>query len=233
MPFPENATGFLYYWQAPRGPAISGGLRFRVTPSNTRPVFNELVDLEISPGQPWHIPLYTLVRSKCYAAVALQLLSEGLVDENLVSDIRKLPKARLDASTTALYTINDPFHIDLQNSRQKMFAVTRHNLAKGSIRYNFTDKRDNVQGHPFRGTVVARFERSTFPEHANTRTLVLRILQLLTPVECVVPGYDNYIAQPEVGKLLCRQSRWSADYQPWTVDCDNSTSGGGILKILL
>ena len=54
----------------------------------------------------------------------------------------------------------------------------------------------------FLGTVRAHFERSTLPEHAGTRTIVLRILDAPSSVKCVVSDYDYYILPPTSGNLL-------------------------------
>ncbi|KZT25090.1 hypothetical protein NEOLEDRAFT_1178832 [Neolentinus lepideus HHB14362 ss-1] len=36
---------------------------------------------------------------------------------------------------------------------------------------------------PFRGSALLRFERSTLHEHRGTRTVVLRLVKFLTPLE--------------------------------------------------
>jgi hypothetical protein len=54
---------------------------------------------------------------------------------------------------------------------------------------------------------LARFERSTLPEHKGTRTLVLRILKIITPVKCVITLYEGHIVPPQEGKLHRRYPR--------------------------
>ena len=62
----------------------------------------------------------------------------------------------------------------------------------------------------FLGEVLARFERSKLPEHVNTRILVLRILELKTPIKCVIPMYDHFVTLPTAGKLMSKGKRvWS------------------------
>ena len=56
------------------------------------------------------------------------------------------------------------------------------------------------------GSALARFERSTLPDHYGTRTVVLRFLKIITPVKCVVPLYDGSIAPPREGELYRRSS---------------------------
>jgi hypothetical protein len=56
----------------------------------------------------------------------------------------------------------------------------------------------------FIGRALAQFERSTLPEHKDTRTVVLRILKLITPVNCIIPGYDGHVCSPKEGELFQR-----------------------------
>jgi hypothetical protein len=74
------------------------------------------------------------------------------------------------------------------------------------------------------GSALARFERSTLLEHKHTRTVVLRILEIITPVKCVIPSYDGYIRFPEAGRLHQRQNRYIGKgiYQVWGFDIDKS-----------
>lgn len=69
------------------------------------------------------------------------------------------------------------------------------------------------------GLVLARFERSTLPEHANTRTIFLRILEELSLIQCVLPLYDSYIMKPTPGKLLSGRYVWGKKlHRPWSLD---------------
>ena len=67
---------------------------------------------------------------------------------------------------------------------------------------------------------MARFERSTLREHAGTRTVLLRFLKIITPVKCVVPLYDGYIAAPKEGELFQRGHRRTWRQQVWSTDID-------------
>ena len=69
---------------------------------------------------------------------------------------------------------------------------------------------------------MARFERSTFPEHKDTRTVVLRILKIITPVKCVIPSYDGYVCVPEEGRLYMRPkvNTDKRQYQVWSLNID-------------
>ena len=80
---------------------------------------------------------------------------------------------------------------------------------------------------------MARFERSTLPDHEGKRIVVLRFLKIITPVKCVIPLYDGYIVPPKEGDLLRRFYRKVIDklHPPaWSFDIDklkdNSSPNG-------
>ena len=54
---------------------------------------------------------------------------------------------------------------------------------------------------------MARFERSTLPDHKGTRNVVLRFLKIMTPVKCVIPLYDGSIVPPKEGELHRRTTQ--------------------------
>jgi hypothetical protein len=65
---------------------------------------------------------------------------------------------------------------------------------------------------------LARFERSTLPEHNGTRTVLLRFLKIITPINCVIPQYDNYVRLPKEGELL--QQKRDHVWGHWGVNID-------------
>ena len=66
---------------------------------------------------------------------------------------------------------------------------------------------------------MARFERSTLPEHSGTRTVVLRFLKIITPVKCVIPDYDGHICCPKEGELF-QKSGHKDRQKVWSVNID-------------
>jgi hypothetical protein len=82
---------------------------------------------------------------------------------------------------------------------------------------------------------LARFERSTLPEHKDTRTVVLRFLKIITPVKCVIPSYDGRIVQPEEGELHRKSTnKVKLDLQAWSynIDVNKKTDLARGLKLL-
>ena len=94
-------------------------------------------------------------------------------------------------------------------------AYTNHHLS----RYSYID-----YSHEFVGSALARFERSTLPDHEGTRTVVLRFLKIITPVKCVMPLYDGSISCPKEGELHRRIPKTDKrlGQAVWSVNIDKS-----------
>ena len=82
------------------------------------------------------------------------------------------------------------------------------------------------------GSALARFERSTLPDHEGTRTLVLRILKIITSFKCVIPNYDRFIVPPKEGELhrRCTSKKEGEILNPpvWSLNIDNRASLRGL-----
>jgi hypothetical protein len=98
-----------------------------------------------------------------------------------------------------------------------------------------------IGSNEFVGSALARFERSTFPLHKGTRTVILRILKIITPVKCVIPDYDGYIVQPEEGEFHRRFRihrnaknllKFKEDPPVWSVDIDKKGTMTRALQLL-
>jgi hypothetical protein len=83
--------------------------------------------------------------------------------------------------------------------------------------------------HEFVGTALARFERSTLPEHKGTRTLVLRFLKIIKPVKCVIQLYDDLKCCPKEGELY-RRSTYGTDV--WSINIDQRSEYRSALQLL-
>jgi hypothetical protein len=84
------------------------------------------------------------------------------------------------------------------------------------------------------GFVLARFERSTLAEHTSTRTILLRILKYLSPVRCVLPDYDSYLAMPTPGQLMSGiYYKGGRHDRPWCANLDERKGKGSRLISLL
>jgi hypothetical protein len=79
------------------------------------------------------------------------------------------------------------------------------------------------------GSALVRFERSTLPDHKDTRTVVLRFLKIITSVKCVIPLYDGNIRPPKEGELYERFGRLGRTINKlnppvWNANIDKSVS---------
>jgi hypothetical protein len=56
------------------------------------------------------------------------------------------------------------------------------------------------------GSALCCFERSNLPQHKGTRTVVTRIVKIISPVTCWYPDYDGRVPLPVEGELVQRRS---------------------------
>ncbi|KAJ6518572.1 hypothetical protein DFH09DRAFT_1098400 [Mycena vulgaris] len=85
---------------------------------------------------------------------------------------------------------------------------------------------------PWTGSAVARLKRSTLPEHARRRVLHVRIVKIVQPVDCAVPGYTGRLVRPEEGQLFTVRTRGGPP-KPWSYNIDRrKTMGAAGLRFL-
>ena len=239
--YPPDTTAFLYYSTSPDRPRIAGELRLRVASSDDHASFESGSDLLIN-GQPWSRSLYQV--SKFYLPLYEKLREDGFVSDELNAILSSYP-SRV-SRCQLLYKLNDKFIIDFSITLQSLFAITmrgvtvltfsgpwieqRHNKARAPYKGAYTNKSllPNDDSNKAVGSALARFERSGHPDHNGTKTVVLRILKIITPVECVIPGYDGHIPQAKEGELHRRYTRSSSHnklhHPVWSVNIDKPKS---------
>ncbi|KAF8960799.1 hypothetical protein BDZ97DRAFT_1921873 [Flammula alnicola] len=232
--FPPNTRGVFYYHIQPGEPPISGQIRFRIC--NDLAGFADGHDLLDSDGETWNVPLYYIATYEVLAGFESQLLYDSLVDKELLDDIKKLPQIGTIHPRRYLYSPTQPFVIDLQKQtkKRKFNLITRHSRDPFDAHTLFCQRRDRELGYvsPYAGRIRARFEVSTLPEHVKDGpSLVLRILEILEPVECVVKDYDYFIAPPKAGELFSKKAR-NGSYRPWHLALKKRTEGKAFLSFL-
>ncbi|GLB38723.1 hypothetical protein LshimejAT787_0505880 [Lyophyllum shimeji] len=127
-----------------------------------------------------------------YEAVRKRLLEGGLIDPGLMRKILEgWGKKYTNGHAICLHYPEQLFPAQLSSeSHPRIF--TPHTI--GTVRLRFRT--------PYSGCVLLRFERSTMPENAGTRTVVLRVLKTLEPVKAVIPAHNMRIPEPkEPGRL--------------------------------
>ena len=239
-PYPPDTAAFLYYFTSPERPPIAGELRLRVTSSEDHASFESGFDLLALNGQLWSRSLYVV--SKFYPPLYEKLREDGLVSDDLDAFLSTLPSKF--PRCQILYTLNDTFVIDFSFTQQSLFVITEHGIAPLRFRGPWVDHRDQPNSRaPYTGiytsypspdwndsyrsvgSALARFERSSLPDHKGSKTVVLRILKKITSLKCAIPIYDRYIPPPKEGELHEKGSNNKLDHQPWSVNIDKPRGG--------
>ncbi|RDB27135.1 hypothetical protein Hypma_004578 [Hypsizygus marmoreus] len=226
-PFPENTRGFLYYHHEPGYPPAAGAIRFRLTSDDNPSSFMAGKDLLDTRGLPWCIPLLRIPRPK-YIAFRYQLLQDGLITESLWERCKTLSKNHRSSQRTfygALHFLEQPFFLDISSSNFTATIVTEDLVEVA--RFHFAVKWEKGQQfQPYKGCCMARLERSTLAEHMGKNILVIRILEILKPLESTI-GDNEDVKLLSVGSLLRFGNRLV------TVDLDRDAKNASKLRLLL
>ncbi|PPQ76692.1 hypothetical protein CVT26_004476 [Gymnopilus dilepis] len=213
-PFPSGTIGSLYYHRPSLlEPGISGGLRFRIMPDAE--AFERGEDLRLPDDSVWQVHLCSLARAKRWEPIRSKLVEESLVDHSIIADLQKLP---LNSTGTINYhyELGQPFELDVSHRGFTRTLINRSMACHLRWRYfsemyaGCLDKLDVVP--PYTGRILVRLEL----EHLDPigPGLVLRVLSVLKPVECLRPDYD-FLRAPSPGELLAHSAqlnrRWFGD----------------------
>ncbi|KAJ7099465.1 hypothetical protein B0H15DRAFT_771262 [Mycena belliarum] len=219
-PFPPHARGYLYYHPPPLNSLLAGSIRLRVG-SNNAPGS----DLLLPNGLPWQVTLPELVKYAHCATALSKLLQEGLVSPETVDHCRQLfSQRRLLFPEILLLRFDQPFALAMDQAELRLIVVGRDRFARFTKQKLFGDP---APRYPFKGRLVARFELS--PD--STRCFI-RILRVVTPVECVEPSYVGKIIEPKAGDYLTYRTRGAL--VPWSLDLTPGTSlSADALRLLL
>ncbi|KAF8198378.1 hypothetical protein K438DRAFT_1759744 [Mycena galopus ATCC 62051] len=238
QPFPPGTRGFLYYYVPRHLPPMAGGLRFRITPRGHPASFEDGHDL-LHEGLPWEISLVNIASAVGRKTVLRdQLLKEGLVTQADLDHCCAITpnKKRLDPKIT-LYRLAQPFPVAFHRGLYA-WVVGEAEIKPWSYAFMFADNRAQYRPlvRPYTGSALAQFELSTLPEHAGRPVVVMRIVKMLTPPTCVVPGYDNAIPTPVEGELFLRPMGHAraTRLQPWYCDlAAESSDSAAALRTLV
>jgi len=125
IPFPAQTRGVFYYHVDPQLPPITGGIRFRLCDSLE--TFDMGKDLHITDGKLWGVSLPRIARLDRLKELARFLIEEGLVEGDLVKDLRKLKHQGLPSRFVGLFLthLSQPFVLDLETTALTIHLVTR------------------------------------------------------------------------------------------------------------
>ena len=234
-PYPPDTKAFLYFFTSPEKTRLSGELRFRVASSDDPASFETGSDLMKINGQTWSRPLIDL--SKCYNPLYEKLREELLVPDDLDAVLSTFPRGSTQVRQSQfLYTLNDAFIVDLTSHEKILNVVTEQGIKSLRLCSLFEETRAKLLPYAgespsldflrlmilneFVGSALVRFERSTFPDHKGTRTVVLRFLKIITPVKCLIPNYGGNIVPPEEGEFHRRIPHQKTVPIVWSVNID-------------
>ncbi|KAG6826041.1 hypothetical protein H0H92_001339 [Tricholoma furcatifolium] len=203
---PPNTRGYLYYHHAPGTPPACAELRFRVVgvgpgPGPTEddpdsdPDLKSGEDLRLPHSfRPWSCSLFRLAGSKAYQPL-WDVVSRRCLDDATARWVRENAKNKhvWRSSNQMLHYLEQPFVMDMRCFNMGLGVVTRRfGFGRVVLQYIMKEKRGGSRpSNVYDGHLVLRFERSTLPEHAHARVLVIRILKILPPVDAAQAPADD------------------------------------------
>ena len=135
--FPANTMGYLYFQPAEADrPRISGTLRFRL--ASTPEDFATRKDLRRPDGEVWQAPIFALAKFPSFKPLFDKIVEEGLIPEDLHQSINALLLDKGKAAfpplgnDAVLYTLSDPFRLNLSFRSQTLWTVTDNGCLSAS-----------------------------------------------------------------------------------------------------
>ncbi|KJA23472.1 hypothetical protein HYPSUDRAFT_66378 [Hypholoma sublateritium FD-334 SS-4] len=198
--FPANTRGFFYYRHGITD--LAGSVRFRLCDGAA--AFESGRDL-VRTDRPWQPQLVDIVGSANLRPFIPLLLAEQLVDEKVLVDAAQI-RVQCMSAKSRFYSFSEPFTLPLNLYTFGSLFITRKSWHTHGFRDLYHDRRNGTTiQFPYSGRILARFEISAFPEHAKLGPcLLLKCLDIIDPVECVMPNYDGFVEQPTPGSYHTR-----------------------------
>jgi len=231
--FPPGTQGFLYYHHSSSISPTAGSVRFRITESQDPATFRSGTDLLLPTELPWQIPLLAIAQPRrrkapsMYEPVRRSLLADQLISHDALEKCAKIHNAIDDTQVRVtgriVQSLDDTFSIRFDRGYPTICLVA--DGIKQSIRLS-TYWHKNLPNYS--GSAICRFERSTLPAHQGTRTVVLRIVKITSPVKQLV--FPNPYPEPTEGSLIMRigpgNPRWPRSKEtllkPWSINVDKT-----------
>ncbi|KAJ7266856.1 hypothetical protein C8J57DRAFT_1068829 [Mycena rebaudengoi] len=177
IPFPPHSRGFLYYHSDPTLSPLAGSVRLRTTTSDAPSSFPQGQDLLSPTGMSWQISLPQIATREKYSPLRRQLLNDRLVTPDQLSRCHTLFANRIRVhAELILFGLSQPFPVNFSTT---LYLTIVGPTALHPIAYSVLSHEPGR--YSFTGTAIARFERSTLPEHAGKRVLLLRIVKIVEP----------------------------------------------------
>ncbi|EDR13135.1 uncharacterized protein LACBIDRAFT_308639 [Laccaria bicolor S238N-H82] len=218
LPFPPHSSGFLYYHQPPGAPLLAGELRFRLTSNHLPESFNQGEDCLTPEGDAWKIPLFVLHHTPFHRDVYQQLRVDGFVSDALDSQLKSIAQTSVCPRSTSviLHSLHQVFPVDFSATTFRFFVVGNSTLQNVFIFPFHLRGQGRASSYTSKGLV--RFELSTLPEHAGTRTVVMRVVKLVGD-----PGPYMGEDRPQEGALVLRHHPAGGKPKLFSLNVDRNT----------
>jgi hypothetical protein len=246
-PFPPGSRGFFYYdTHMSNTPAEAGEVRFRVTSGNDPTSFSPGVDLLWPNGTPWRIPLLLIARGastgkaggRMYEPLRQILMKHGLVTPALLKKCDTMNEVGHGArpSSRIIYSLGHLFSVNFHQHGLRFLCPHDGTGQRIYLQHMFSDRSKPKTIIPYHGkrrllftrgfvtyplaptgSALCCFERSSLPAHRESRTIVMRIVRMTSPVRFSIPGYKGYRPIPKEGELVMTRID-----VPWSLDVDKS-----------
>ena len=198
---------FLYFYMSSEGPPTAGELRLPVASSDDHKSLENGNDLLKSNGQTRSHPLsledIPITVVNFFMRYMTHLLSTLVYIRALYPSLQSKAWRRYRSVGRFSKFGQHQFH-----PTQVHIQITIFNTPKLMILMNLR-------------RALVRSERSTLPDHKDTRTVVIRFPKVITPVKCVIHFYDGYYIAPPQERELHRRTFRSFYHQVWSVNNDN------------
>ncbi|TFK38661.1 hypothetical protein BDQ12DRAFT_723009 [Crucibulum laeve] len=223
IPFPQETKGYFYYFQPPNLPEIAGEVRFRCMDSSDPAGFEDGHDLRLPDRTIWRTALWRIQATAGYKGLADFLRKDGIVKQETLDICAGLglPVQTKDV----IFSLNEELYMDFSRASRRYWIVGHGHAKPVLIRFC-----NSPQDKLFTGSAMVRFERSPLLEHRNApHVLVIRIVEILQPIECISVGYSPV---PVEGELLVQQTLENRDQQlPLLLDTELAEYQG--LRLLM
>ncbi|TFY75134.1 hypothetical protein EWM64_g8878 [Hericium alpestre] len=225
--FPPDTHGFLYFHPDAHNP-LQSQIRFRVTRDrNPTRSFSSGHDLTYGSGFTWHIPLVIAAKNPNLRDL---LVRDGLIDDVLLAELQARPPSDLDSHRLkrAMSVLDQPFILDFTNRTLSLVVRVAGQVRRYYIYGPLTcyQAKGAFPVHEA-GSALCRLERSTLPQHAGRRIVVMRLLKVLQPpkLRSDLPLTCS-VSVPAEGKLFAFRRR------VWYRNADKPGKSAEILQLL-
>ncbi|TFY77786.1 hypothetical protein EWM64_g6230 [Hericium alpestre] len=207
-------------------------IRFRVTEDSNPASFARGHDLLFDKGYMWYLPV-AVVAARASTDVLLRLLvHDGFVDSQVISDLRNSNMSRVRVRRS-IGSLSEPFVVDFTKCKLAFTVPAEVHKRKRHIQFalpQFLFWRPGGWGVKLydEGSALCRFERSTLPQHAGERVIVIRLLKMLVPPKLVPdpPPMEKRML-PAEGELFYKKRD-----QVWYRNLDQDNIVARLLRVL-